>query len=89
MLQVQISCTSKPVISSDCLSLKRILTETDAGYIYRNDSPEELAELLEKLSADREMLQEKGRNGRKAVISGLNWSSDRERLISSYRKLER
>jgi glycosyltransferase involved in cell wall biosynthesis len=80
---------SKPVISSDCLSLKRILTETDAGYIYRNDSPEELAELLKKLSADREMLQEKGRNGRKAVISGLNWGSDRERLISSYRKLER
>lgn len=77
-----------PVISSDCLSLKRILAETDAGFIYRNDSPDELAEVLEKLYSDRQSLVEKGKNGRKSVLAGLNWKSDKERLINAYRMLK-
>jgi glycosyltransferase involved in cell wall biosynthesis len=79
---------AKPVISSDCLSLKRILTETDAGFIYRNDSPDDLALLLEKLFHNRQLLEEKGKNGRRAVISDLNWSRDSERLKNAYRMLE-
>jgi glycosyltransferase involved in cell wall biosynthesis len=79
---------NKPVISSDCLSLKRILTETGAGFIYRNDSPEELALLIEKLYSDRQLLEEKGKNGRMAVIAGLNMNFDKARLINAYKKLE-
>lgn len=73
-----------PVISSDCISLKRIIGETDAGFVYRNDSPADLASLLEKLYCDRQLLEEKGLNGRKAVLSKYNWNSDKERLVNAY-----
>jgi|WetSurMetagenome_2_1015567.scaffolds.fasta_scaffold00247_22 glycosyltransferase involved in cell wall biosynthesis len=78
----------KSIISSDCLSLKRIISETDSGFIYRNDSPEDLAELLVKLYNARDILREKGANGKNAVIAGLNWNSDKSRLVDAYRKLE-
>jgi glycosyltransferase involved in cell wall biosynthesis len=73
-----------PVISSDCISLKRILSETDAGFVYRNDSPADLASLLEKLNADRQLLEGKGLNGRKAVLAKYNWNFDKERLVKAY-----
>jgi glycosyltransferase involved in cell wall biosynthesis len=47
---------NKPIISSDCTSLKRIINETNTGFIYKYDAPEELFYLLEKLSGDRKLL---------------------------------
>jgi len=79
--------TGIPVISSDCISLKRIILETGAGFIYRNDSPAELASLLEQLYSNRHLLEGKGENGRTAVISHYNWNTDRKRLIDAYKEL--
>ena len=78
-----------PVISSDCLSLKRIISETDAGFIYRNDSPDDLASLLKKLDSGRKLLADKGYNGKKAVLSRYNWNVDKERLIEAYNMLDK
>ncbi|MCU0461918.1 MAG: glycosyltransferase family 4 protein [Bacteroidales bacterium] len=79
----------KPVIASDCISLKRILAETDAGFTYRNDSPGELAALLEKLMDNRSLLEQKGENGRRAVLSKYNWDIDKSRLTAAYSLLEK
>ncbi len=78
---------NKPVISSNCTSLERIITDTDTGFIYRHDSPDELAALLERLAASGELLEEKGKNGRKAVFEKYNWKSDSERLLKAYSRL--
>jgi glycosyltransferase involved in cell wall biosynthesis len=78
---------NKPIISSDCTSLKRIISETKTGFIYRNDSPEDLALLAEKLHKDRSLLKEIEGNGRRAVIEKYNWNIDKERLINSYSRL--
>lgn len=78
---------NKPIISSDCISLKRIITETHTGFIYKNDSAEDLFSLLEKLSYDRKMLEEINGNGRKAVLEKYNWNVDKKRLIEAYREL--
>jgi glycosyltransferase involved in cell wall biosynthesis len=77
----------KPVISSDCISLKRMITETDSGFIYKNDSPIELANLLEYLDLNRSVLEKKGKNGKKAVEEKYSWKYDKERLINGYEKL--
>jgi glycosyltransferase involved in cell wall biosynthesis len=77
----------KPVISSDCISLKRMITETDSGFIYQNDSAPELANLLEYLDLNRSVLEEKGKNGKKAVEEKYSWKYDKERLINGYEKL--
>jgi glycosyltransferase involved in cell wall biosynthesis len=78
---------NKPVISSDCTSLKRIISETNTGFIYKNDSPEELFLLLEKLCTDRRLLEETDGNGRKAVLEKYNWNFDKKRLIKAYCEL--
>ena len=54
---------NKPIISSDCTSLKRIINETKTGFIYRNDSPEDLALLIEKLHKNRSLLNDIEGNG--------------------------
>jgi glycosyltransferase involved in cell wall biosynthesis len=78
---------NKPVISSDCISLKRIINETHTGFIYKNDSAVELCQLLEKLTVDRNILDELNGNGRKAVSEKYNWNIDKKRLLEAYREL--
>jgi glycosyltransferase involved in cell wall biosynthesis len=77
----------KPIISSDCTSLKRIINETKTGFIYRNDSPGDLALLTEKLHKNRYLLNEIEGNGRKAVTEKYNWNIDKQRLINLYNQL--
>ncbi len=74
----------KAVIASDCLSLKRIISETDCGFNYQSDSPEELALLIENLQNNKHILEEKGKNGKAAVISKYNWNNDKKRLAEAY-----
>jgi glycosyltransferase involved in cell wall biosynthesis len=78
---------NKPIISSDCTSLKRIINETHTGFIYKNDSPGDLFQLIERLSYDRKLLDEINGNGRKAVMEKYNWNIDKQRLIEAYRGL--
>jgi glycosyltransferase involved in cell wall biosynthesis len=78
---------NKPIISSDCTSLERIIKETNTGFIYRNDSPEDLALLIEKLHKNRSLLDDLEGNGRRAVIEKYNWDIDKLRLIKAYNQL--
>ncbi|HUS86869.1 MAG TPA: glycosyltransferase, partial [Bacteroidales bacterium] len=78
---------NKPVISSDCISLKRIINETRTGFIYNNELPEDLASLIEKLRSDKNTLESAGRNGRKAVMEKYNWTFDKKRLTGVYDQL--
>jgi glycosyltransferase involved in cell wall biosynthesis len=78
---------NKPIISSDCTSLKRIISETRTGFIYMNNSSEDLASLIETLKDNRSLLHEIEGNGRKAVIENYNWNIDKQRLITAYSQL--
>jgi glycosyltransferase involved in cell wall biosynthesis len=76
-----------PIISSDCTSLKRVINETQTGFIYKNDSPEDLFLLFEKLYKERNILENISGNGRKAVLEKYNWNIDKIRLINAYKDL--
>jgi glycosyltransferase involved in cell wall biosynthesis len=78
---------NKPIISSDCTSLKRIIDQTHTGFIYKNDSADDLSLLLEKLSGEKNILDELDGNGRTAVIEKYNWNIDKKRLLEAYREL--
>jgi len=77
----------KPIISSDCTSLKRIINETKTGFIYKHDSAEDLASLIEKLYKEKSLLAEIKGNGMRAVLEKYNWSIDRQRLVDAYRQI--
>lgn len=76
-----------PIISSDCISLKRIINETQTGFIYKHDSPKDLFLLIEKLYKERNFLENISGNGRKAVLEKYNWNIDKIRLINAYKDL--
>jgi glycosyltransferase involved in cell wall biosynthesis len=77
----------KPVIASDCLPIKRIVNETNSGYVYPNNDPQSLANILSGL--DKEKHKVKGENGQKWVKNKYNWENDSRILLDVYRKIEK
>jgi glycosyltransferase involved in cell wall biosynthesis len=75
---------NKPVVVSDCKPLKRIIEETMAGIVYRNNSPNELAEVLLKLVTEKDYSSRFRNKGRKWVEGKYNWKEDAGRLIKLY-----
>lgn len=76
-----------PVLASNCISIKRVIDETDSGVTYVYDSPENLALKLRELYLDGGNLRLMGENGRKAVREHYNWENSAESLIQIYSSL--
>lgn len=76
----------KPVIASNCEPIERIISETNSGYIYREDKYTELANILEGLTKNND--KELGRNGKFWVKKKYNWELDSQVLLNVYEKLQ-
>jgi len=64
-----------PVLSSSRKSVIRILSDTNAGWVYHSSNPEELAKYILKIIDDKETLELKSKNARLAIINRYNWKS--------------
>lgn len=84
----QYMLVGRPVISSNCKSLERVINDTESGLIYENKSAEELAEKLQLLINDRELQIKLGKNGREAVLSQYNTKIEGLNLINTYETLK-
>lgn len=78
----------KPVISSNCNSIEKMILAENCGLIYRDNSPEELAERMTFLYENAEERIELGHNGYHAVIDKYNWDSTVAPLLSVYSHLK-
>ena len=73
-----------PVLASDCISVKRVIAETEAGRTYVFDSPTDFKRVLKKL------YDEKGKsviftsNGTKAIREKYNWDQSSVSLLTLY-----
>lgn len=79
----------KPIISSNCLSLKRILAEMKCGLTYIHDDPNNLAEKILELVQDQGKMHKLAENGFEAVRNKFNWENDSLELIQMYKNLLR
>jgi len=79
---------SKPIITSDVHSLTRILRETKGGVTFHAGDHEDLAERIEYLYQEKEIRDELGKNGRRAVEKKYNWNIEGKKLIHLYSYLE-
>ena len=79
---------NKPVISSDCKSLKRIIESNNSGLIYKDNSPQDLSEKIQQLMNDKEIVKSLGENGRLAVVNKYNTNVEKRELIKAYSNLE-
>lgn len=67
---------SLPVIVSSATPLKRIVEETDCGYVFEAENPENLANLILSLENRKQEFINKSKNGCKAILEKYNWEND-------------
>ncbi len=66
----------RAVVVSNAAPLERIVTAERCGLVYTAGSPESLAAVLARMSADRMALEKMGRNGAEAVRQRFHWELD-------------
>jgi glycosyltransferase involved in cell wall biosynthesis len=71
----------KPVVASDCLPMKRIISETDCGLTFCSGDVASLENALRRLLVDPQLRVRAGLNGRNAVLDRYNWDVDRKILL--------
>lgn len=77
----------KPVISSDCESLERVINSINSGLIYKDTSAKDLSLKIKQLMNDNELQLSLGQNGRKAVLDKYNTAIEKKQLIKAYSTL--
>lgn len=78
----------KPVISSNCNPLVRIIDETEAGIIFQSNDEDDLTAKIITLYKRPELRNEMGINGKNAVLEKYNWDRTSMNLIKVYTKIE-
>jgi len=76
----------KPVLASNCISIKRVLDETNAGLCYVHNSARDFAEKALRLLKDEKLRKELGSNGHRAIINKYNWDNTSKDLLRIYNK---
>lgn len=71
---------SKPVLASNVIPMRRIVSETQCGLIYKDDDPDDCCAQLERLT-DPFLRERLGKEGERAVVEKYNWDVDAERLM--------
>ena len=84
----QYAIMKKPIISSDCRSLKRVLSEMQAGVIYEDRNYKALSREIIRLSKDEILREKLGESGHKAVLDKYNWQKSSSELLRLYKELE-
>jgi glycosyltransferase involved in cell wall biosynthesis len=77
----------KPVISSDCESLERVINSINSGLIYKDTSAKDLSSKIQQLMNDKELQLSLGQNGRLAVLDQYNTDCEKAKLIKAYSDL--
>ncbi len=77
----------RPVVVSDCRPLKRIVTEAEAGLVFRANDSHDCARAIIQLAGDDEACRQYGDNGRKAAKTTFAWKNDASRLVNMYREM--
>ena len=76
---------SKPVISSNCKSLEKLILEENCGLIFNNRDSRDLAEKILQLYENFELRRLLGSNGHNSVMRKYNWEATSAALLQIYR----
>ena len=87
IFQYMLMC--KPIIVTDVGPLARVARLANSGIIVPSGGYDEMADAVIKLYNNPELVEDFGKNGREAVINGLNWETDADKLCKLYRRMEK
>lgn len=75
---------SKPVISSNCKSLEKLILQENCGLIFRDRDSHHLAEQIIELYKNNDLRKQLGENGHKSVMNKYNWEATSSALRELY-----
>lgn len=78
----------KPILSSNCIPIERILKDANAGEIYKSSDSNDLAEKAISIFNNETLLKQYGENGYKAVIEKYNWNETSKNLNELYNNIK-
>lgn len=73
-----------PVITSDFLLRKEIISGNQCGICVDPEKPDEIAKAINYIFANKKQAKEMGFNGREAVLKKYNWDIEKEKLLNIY-----
>ena len=76
-----------PLIVEDMPVLRPVIEETGSGLLVDSENPDNVAEAVNRMLDNPQMLEEMSENGRRAVREKYNFDIDLEKLIDFYRKI--
>ncbi|MBE6933592.1 MAG: glycosyltransferase family 4 protein [Ruminococcaceae bacterium] len=76
-----------PFVASDFPRWKRIVEKWNCGVCVSPDDPAVIGKAIESLLSNRELAQEMGRNGRRAIEQEYNWAIEEKKLVELYSTL--
>jgi glycosyltransferase involved in cell wall biosynthesis len=79
----------KPIITSDCAPLKRILHDSETGRAYPSGDSSALAEVIKEMYQAPQQMTVMGNKGKESVISTYNWEATAGNLVDLYNTMKR
>jgi glycosyltransferase involved in cell wall biosynthesis len=79
----QYAYANKPIITSNCRPLERLVKEMNIGLSYQHDSVEDFVSSFIKLTKKSDY-KKLGENGRKFILEKYNWEKTVEPLLDLY-----
>lgn len=77
-----------PVIASDFPLWRKLIEQYDCGYLVDPDSPESIGGAIKEVYENSAEAKSKGRNGKRAIQTELNWEVESKQLVDCYTELE-
>jgi glycosyltransferase involved in cell wall biosynthesis len=77
-----------PLVSSNCISLERMVNEHKAGLIFESGNAKDLAEKIAEYLKNPALASELAKNGKKAVEEEFNWNATVQPLVRYYKSLD-
>ena len=79
----------KPIVASNCNPIKRIVEDTDSGYIYESNDEKSFSEKIIDLYENPDIAKRFSRNGKAAVETKYNWNSTSKVLVDLYTRIHK
>jgi glycosyltransferase involved in cell wall biosynthesis len=74
----------KPILASNCTSVKRILDETKSGLCYEHNIPHDFSAKAIELARNAPERMQMGKNGKASVLKKYNWDKTVQGLSTIY-----
>lgn len=72
------------IVASDLPEIRKIVESSTCGFLFNPEDPKDIANAINKLAENRDLLEENKRNALLAAENTYNWESESEKLINAY-----